>query len=125
MENPDQVVSPVERPTAESPEQPKPRQKRSQSKRNPRGEGGDPNRQRSRNDRHSMSGFGDGIERAFCVGIVSSPPRSYPAQHRTGVAVMSRVVVARSGASILFCDCEHAGPHIWPNGDVVGDGGGN
>jgi hypothetical protein len=68
-----------------------------------------------------MSGFGDGVERAFCMGIISRPPRAYPAQHRTGIAVLSSVIVARGESSVLFCDCEHAGPHVWPNGEVVGD----
>ena len=121
MDNSDQTANQVDTAAPGTPEPTKPKPKRGQSKRNARGDG-EGNRQRPRNDRNAMSGFGDGIERAFCIGIVASPPRSFPAQHRSGLAVLTPVVVAREESSMLYCDCEHDGPHIWPNGDIVDTG---
>lgn len=96
------------------------RNRRGGSKRPSRfGDSGDQNRQRPRGDRGVMAGFGDGIERAFCAAVVTQPPRAFPVQHRTGVSVVQPVIVARGERSVLFCDCEHAGPHIWPNGEFV------
>ena len=97
------------------------RAKRSGSRRGARPqENADQQRQpRARIDR-AMVGFGDGIERAICQGVISAPPRSYPVQHRTGVAVIPLAVVDHHPNVVLLCDGQHGGPHIWPNGDVVG-----
>lgn len=75
---------------------------------------------RSRIDR-GMTGYGDGVERAMCTGVASLTPRSFPVQHRTGVAVSRLVTVDRTGSAQLLCDNAHTGPHVWPNGDVVGE----
>lgn len=68
-----------------------------------------------------MMGFGDGIERAFCLALGHVPPPAFPVQHRTGVAALRPAVVARRANAILLCDCEHEGPHSWPDGEVAGD----
>lgn len=67
-----------------------------------------------------MAGYGDGIERAVCLGVPSCPPRSYPIQHRSGLAFKPLTEVDRTASAILLCDGQHEGPHIWPNGDFVG-----
>lgn len=75
---------------------------------------------RSRIDR-GMTGFGDGIERAMCAGVPTVPPRTSPVQHRTGLAVRRLMTVDRTDSAVLLCDDSHDGPHVWPNGDVVGE----
>jgi hypothetical protein len=74
---------------------------------------------RSRIER-GMAGFADGVERAICVSVSTSPPRCSPVQHRTGLAVRRLVTVDRIDSALLLCDDSHVGPHVWPNGDVVG-----
>lgn len=103
-------------------------QARGRSKRGPgkRGgrpgpDGGDQLRQSRLRAERAVAGFGDGIERAICLGVISRLPRSYPVQHRTGVATKQFVEVARTDSSSLYCNGEHLGPCIWPNGDVVGE----
>jgi len=68
-----------------------------------------------------MMGFGDGVERAFCLSMCHVPPPAFPVQHRTGVAALAPTVVARRPDAILLCDCEHEGPHSWPDGEITGD----
>ena len=75
---------------------------------------------RSRIDR-GMTGFADGVERAICVGMPSMQPQSFPVQHRTGLAVRRLVSVDRTDSAVLLCDESHDGPHVWPNGDKVGE----
>ncbi|MCC6791914.1 MAG: hypothetical protein IT336_09520 [Thermomicrobiales bacterium] len=85
----------------------------------PQAEGADSQRQsRPRVDR-AMAGFGDGIERAICMAVTARPPVASPVQHRTGVATSRFVEIARSGSTWLYCNGEHFGPCLWPNGDVV------
>jgi hypothetical protein len=87
----------------------------------PVSDGPDGGRQiRSRIDR-GMAGFADGVERAICEGVSAVPPRSSPVQHRTGLAVRRLVTVDRTESAVLFCDESHDGPHVWPNGDKVGE----
>jgi hypothetical protein len=102
-------------------------QQRSKSSQNRRGgratDGSDERRRRkpSGNDRRGMSGFGDGVERAFCLGVRHRPPPGFPVQHRTGVAAIVPTIVARRPEAVLLCDCSHDGPHAWPDGDLAGD----
>ena len=106
-----------------TPDQSKQRSRRGGGKRGgrPNSDGGDLQRPgRPRLDR-AMVGYGDGIERAYCLGVQSHPPRSFPVQHRSGLAVLARVTVATTESAILLCDGQHDGPHIWPNGDVAGE----
>jgi hypothetical protein len=103
-------------------------QSRSKGGQNRRGgrpsEGSDDRRRRkSQNgDRRAISGFGDGVERAFCLSLRHRPPPDFPVQHRTGVAALVPTIVARRPEAVLLCDCVHEGPHAWPDGDLVGDG---
>ena len=76
-------------------------------------------RPRPKNDRNSMSVFADGVERAFCTEMNSLLPAAWPVQHRTGLAVIPPIVIARLQDKMLLCDCQHNGPHVWPNGDVA------
>ena len=82
------------------------------------GRGGGDDSRRRRGERRP-AGFGDGIERAFCAALRHVPPPGFPVQHRTGVATLRRVVVARRADAVLYCDGEHPGPHWWPDGDEV------
>jgi|GEM_PF-3078160 len=101
-------------------EQARSRSKRGSGKRTGKSaDNGDSNRPRQRNDRFSMWVFADGIERAFCTEMPSLLPVEFPVNHRTGMAVINPVAVARAHGRILLCDCQHRGNHIWPNGDVV------
>jgi hypothetical protein len=87
----------------------------------PQFETSDPQRQpKNRSDRSAMAGYGDGVERAMCLGVVSRTPGLFPVHHRTGIAVRTLETVDRTESSILLCDVQHEGPHIWPNGDIVG-----
>jgi hypothetical protein len=101
----------------------KQRSKRGSSKRGgrPHAEGGDLQRQGKSRSEKAISGYGDGIERAICLGVRGIPPRSFPVQHRTGLAVKPFQRIAQTDSSVLLCDSEHEGPHVWPNGDIVGE----
>lgn len=76
-----------------------------------------------RNDRFAMAGYGDGVERAMCCGMIPVPPKSYPVQARSGVAIKVPSVVGRRASMLLLCDSTHDGPHIWPDGEVEGEPG--
>lgn len=76
----------------------------------------DPRRRRGAARR---SGFGDGIERAYCLGRGHVPPPEFPVQHRSHVAVRRTVVVSRREDAQLLCDGTHRGAHRWPDGAVV------
>ncbi|MEA2582219.1 MAG: hypothetical protein QOF33_304 [Thermomicrobiales bacterium] len=86
-------------------------------------EGADDRRRRkpSGGERRATAGYEDGIERAFCLSLRHLPPPAFPVQHRTGVAALTPVVVARRLDSALLCDCEHDGPHSWPDGEIARD----
>jgi hypothetical protein len=123
-------MSDMEQPNPPSPvdpagqqDQPRARSKRGAGKRGgrPNPEGGDQTRQQRSRPERAVAGFGDGIERAICLGVISHLPRSFPVQHRTGVATKQYVEIARTETSSLYCNGEHRGPCIWPNGDIVGD----
>ena len=103
-------------------------QPRAKSGQNRRGggrpaEGGDDRRRRKSQvgERRASSGFGDGVERAFCLALRHRPPPDFPVQHRTGIAALVPTVVARRSEAVLLCDCVHEGPHSWPDGEVTGD----
>lgn len=67
-----------------------------------------------------MAGWGDGLERCICAATLVRPPRTYPVQHRTGVATIAPAIVERAPSRILLCDGQHEGPHIWPDNEVSG-----
>jgi hypothetical protein len=74
-------------------------------------------------DRKSFAGFGDEVERAFCDAAVHLLPETFPVVHRQGLVTLKVTTVATRPGAILCCDGAHAGPHRWPNGDVVLDAG--
>lgn len=120
MTSPEQLLVEGEGTAPVSNEQPKPRPKRGPNKRSGRGgESVEQARPRPKGDRFSMSVFADGIERAFCTEMKNLLPAAWPVQHRTGLAVIQPIAIARTNGRILLCDCQHGGPHVWPNGDVA------
>jgi hypothetical protein len=42
-------------------------------------------------------------------------------QHRSGLATISPVIVARRAGALLLCDLEHEGAHCWPDGGPAAD----
>lgn len=63
--------------------------------------------------------FDDQMEHAICQLVTHQSPKGFPAISRTDLATMPPTEVARTGSSILLCDGQHEGPHLWPNGDEV------
>jgi hypothetical protein len=113
---------PAQRDTASTAGSSPPRAKGGSNKRGGRSQDSSEDRRRRKlqgSDKRAMSGFGDGIERAFCTSLRRRLPPAFPVQHRTGLAVILPAVVARRSHSILLCDCEHDGPHSWPDGETV------
>jgi hypothetical protein len=96
----------------------------------PRSESESGSKDRNRN-RRSSSGSGGGssrkgvyrfddqMEHAICQFVTHASPQGFPAIARSGLATMPPVEVARTGSSVLMCDNQHNGPHLWPNGDEV------
>lgn len=122
----DQSETPPGPETAENRERDEsPQGSRSRSGQKSRGnrppEGGDERRRRKApgGDRRPSQGFGDGIERAYCLGHRHLIPPSFPVQHRTGLATMATVIVARRPGEVLLCDLQHEGDHSWPDGTPI------
>lgn len=46
-------------------------------------------------------------------------PDRYPVQPRPEMAAHPPLVVAMRHGETLLCNCEHDGPHLWPDGDEV------
>ncbi len=67
------------------------------------------------------AGWGDGIERAFCGYCEHLLPADFPVHSRHGVATIVPRVVARRPEALLLCTFDHAGPHIWPDGELTED----
>lgn len=61
--------------------------------------------------------FDDHMEHVICLLVTHHLPQAFPVISRTELATMPPVEVARTGSSILLCDHQHEGPHLWPNGD--------
>jgi hypothetical protein len=59
------------------------------------------------------------MEHAICQLVTHEAPRAFPSNGRPELATMPPVEVARTSSSILLCDGQHEGPHLWPNGDEV------
>jgi hypothetical protein len=102
-------------------EPPKGRNRRSGQRKGPRHE--DPIEERRHRpksgDRSGSNGFRDGIEHAFCAAMLVFPSPTGVKVHRPELATMTRPVVARREGAQLRCDLQHAGPHVWPDGEVV------
>lgn len=63
--------------------------------------------------------FDDQMEHAMCQLVTHQSPEGFPVIARTDLATMPPIEVARTGSSVLLCDGQHEGPHLWPNGDEV------
>jgi hypothetical protein len=102
-------------------EPPRGRSKRSGPRRTPRGEDPvDERRSRPRSsERTGANGFRDGLDHSSCIAMTFTPSPTGVIYGRTGVATMVAGVVARRDAAVLHCDRQHAGPHVWPDGQVV------
>ncbi|MGI8475620.1 MAG: hypothetical protein ACR2OO_04530 [Thermomicrobiales bacterium] len=74
---------------------------------------------RSQYDRGAAYGYGDGVERAHCRQMLRFAPPTDGVSHRTGIATLALHTVSERPAAMLLCDHEHAGPHVWPDGEVV------
>lgn len=61
--------------------------------------------------------FDDQMEHAMCQSMTHLSPQSFPVTARPDVATMPAREIARTETSILLCDGQHLGPHLWPNGD--------
>ena len=61
------------------------------------------------------------IERGYCRLHRAALPTRYPVQPRPDLAIRRPLVVATRPGEELLCNCEHSGPHLWPNGDEAGD----
>lgn len=60
-------------------------------------------------------------ERGYCRLHRPTLPLSYPTQPRPDLPIRYPLVVATRPGEELLCNCEHTGPHLWPNGDESGD----
>jgi hypothetical protein len=81
-----------------------------------------PNR-RSATGRGSQHGFGDGLDRYYCVAGLRLFPREWPVSNRKGLAVAIMLDVDRRGNDVLLCDRLHDGPCQWADGVPVDESG--
>ncbi len=89
--------------------------------------GGSPGRppqdtRRKRGNDQRYAGWGDGIERVYCARAEQFLPESFPVASHAGAATIPATIVARRADRLLLCTFSHHGPHIWPDGELVGDG---
>jgi len=80
----------------------------------------EPRRKRANSERRYV-GWNDGIERAFCVHVEHELPSAFPIQSRSGVATIPATIVGRRPDAMLLCTFDHAGPHVWPDGEIAVD----
>ena len=80
-----------------------------------------PDTRRKRGNDQRYAGWGDGIERAYCARAEQFLPESFPVASHAGAATMPATIVARRSDGILLCTFSHDGPHVWPDGQLVGD----
>lgn len=66
------------------------------------------------------AGWGDGVERAYCVRDLRQVAPAFPVESHSGAATIPATVVARREGSLLLCTFTHAGPHEWPDGEETG-----
>lgn len=76
-------------------------------------------RRKEGGDRRGIYGFGDAIERCTCVSYHHVMPEIWPVHSRSNLATLRMVEVDRRPNAILYCDSAHAGPHLWPDGELV------
>ena len=92
-----------------------------------RATGGSPGRppqdtRRKRGNEQRYAGWGDGIERVYCARAEQFLPESFPVASHAGVATIPGTIVAQRPDRFLLCTFSHHGPHVWPDGELVGDG---
>jgi hypothetical protein len=69
--------------------------------------------------RRGVYRYDDQMDHAICLLVTHKVPKAFPVMARSELATMPQVEVARTGSSVLLCDKQHDGPHLWPNGDEV------
>ena len=74
---------------------------------------------RKRANEQRYSGWGDGIERAWCARAQQFLPETFPVASHAGAATIFATVVARRPDRFLLCNFSHHGPHLWPDGELV------
>ncbi len=89
--------------------------------------GGSPRRppqdtRRKRANEQRYAGWGDGIERVFCIRAEQLLPETFPVASHAGAATIPATIVARRPDALLLCTFSHHGPHSWPDGELVADG---
>lgn len=77
-------------------------------------------RRKEGGDRRGVYGFGDDIERCTCLSHHHALPEEWPVHSRSNLATLRMIEVDRRPSAILFCDGAHTGPHLWPDGEIVG-----
>jgi hypothetical protein len=81
-----------------------------------------PDTRRKRGNDHRYACWGDGIERVYCASAAHFLPEGFPVASHAGAATIPATVVARQVDRLLLCTFSHHGPHVWPDGELVGDG---
>ena len=66
-------------------------------------------------------GWGDGIERAYCLRAGHLVATTFPVATHPGAATIPATVVARRPDALLYCTFDHLGAHVWPDGEVVAE----
>ncbi len=77
---------------------------------------------RKRGNEQRYAGWGDGIERVYCAHAAHFLPESFPVASHAGAATSPATIVAQRPDLLLLCTFSHHGPHVWPDGELVGDG---
>jgi hypothetical protein len=89
--------------------------------------GGSPGRppqdtRRKRGSEQRYAGWGDEIERVYCGRAEHLLPENFPVASHAGAATIPATIVAKRPDGVLLCTFSHHGPHVWPDGELVGDG---
>jgi hypothetical protein len=85
----------------------------------PQGEGREGRRRRKDGERRGLYGFGDSIQRCTCLSYHHEMPEAWPVHSRSNLATLRMIEVDRRPDAVLFCDGAHAGPHLWPDGEIA------
>jgi hypothetical protein len=62
------------------------------------------------------------MERVYCARAEQFLPERFPVASHAGAATIPATIVAQRPDGILLCTFSHHGPHVWPDGELVGDG---
>jgi hypothetical protein len=62
------------------------------------------------------------MERMYCARAEQFLPESFPVASHAGAATIPATIVARRPDRLLLCTFSHHGPHVWPDGELAGDG---